>query len=345
MGQAGRHNGRKRSPLAFAFSPRLADDVFSDVHLAKLRVLCDVIDAAPLERFDDKRARDVLARAEILVTGWGCPRIDLATLALAPRLRLVAHAAGSVKSLIGREVLDAGIVVVNAASANAIPVAEFTLAAILFANKDVLGFREAYRRNRVTTRWADMTGAPVGNLQKTVGIVGLSRIGRRVIELLRPFDLEIVAYDPCIGEQAAGELGIELAPLDEVIARADVLSLHAPALESTFGMIDARRLTLLRDGATLINTARGVLIDQPALQRELVSGRISAVIDVTVPEVLAADSPLYDLPNVLLTPHIAGALGRERLRLGGLVVDEVERFLNGTPLDHAVAVATLHLQA
>lgn len=140
-------------------------------------------------------------------------------------------------------------------------------------------------------------------------------------------------------------MGVRNLPLDDVIGRADVLSLHAPALESTRHMIDARRLALLRDGCTLINTARGSLIDQAALTRELVSGRISAVIDVTEPEVLPATSPLYNLPNVLLTPHIAGAVGRERERLGEMAVAEVERFVKGQPLAHQVAAATLHLQA
>ena len=101
----------------------------------------------------------------------------------------------------------------------------------------------------------------------------------------------------------------------------------------------------MRDGATLINTARGSLIDQPALEAELISGRLSAVLDVTTPDTLPATSPLYDLPNVLLTPHIAGALGGERERLGALVVAEIERFVRGQPLAHAIAPDTLHLQA
>jgi phosphoglycerate dehydrogenase-like enzyme len=101
-------------------------------------------------------------------------------------------------------------------------------------------------------------------------------------------------------------------------------------------MIDARRLRLMRDGATLINTARGRLVDHAALEAELVTGRINAVIDVTEPEILPRTSPLYDLPNVLLTPHIAGALGIERERLGALIVVELERYVRGEPLQHAI---------
>jgi phosphoglycerate dehydrogenase-like enzyme len=166
-----------------------------------------------------------------------------------------------------------------------------------------------------------------------------------VIELLRPFDLNVLVHDPYLSGSDAATLGVINLPLDEVIRQTDVLSLHAPALDSTRHMIDARRLAMLRDGGTLINTARGSLIDQEALTRELVSGRISAVIDVTDPEVLPSTSLLYDLPNVFLTPHIAGAVGRERERLGEMAVSEVERFLKGEPLVHQVAAATLHLQA
>ena len=134
------------------------------------------------------------------------------------------------------------------------------------------------------------------------------------------------------------EGGVEL---DALLAASDVVSLHAPSLPSTRHMLDARRLALLRDGATLINTARGALIDQDALVAELVSGRIDAVIDVTEPEVLPPDSPLYDLPNVVLTPHIAGALGVEVRRLGDSALDELERYARGEPFAHPVTRADL----
>jgi phosphoglycerate dehydrogenase-like enzyme len=101
-------------------------------------------------------------------------------------------------------------------------------------------------------------------------------------------------------------------------------------------MIGGRELALMRDGSTLINTARGALIDETALIAELNTGRISAILDVTEPEIPEADSPLFRLPNVFLTPHIAGAIGTERARLGNLVADEVERFIAGEPLHHRV---------
>jgi phosphoglycerate dehydrogenase-like enzyme len=129
--------------------------------------------------------------------------------------------------------------------------------------------------------------------------------------------------------------------LDELLAASDVVSLHAPALLETHHQIDARRLALLRDGATLINTARGWLVDGAALERELASGRIDAVLDTTDPEVLPADSPLYEFPNVFLTPHVAGAMGTETQRMAALALDEIERFARGEPLRHAIRAEDL----
>jgi phosphoglycerate dehydrogenase-like enzyme len=328
------HRPAARPNLAFAFLPERTRHVFSPAHLARLGEMCRVLDERPLERFDDARARSVLAQTEILVTGWGCANIDLSVLVGAPRLRLIAHAAGTVKTFIAPEVLQSDVKVTHAAAANALPVAEFTLAAILFSNKRVLEFRRLYAEGRPGR--IPLMDQPIGNLRKAVGIVGASRIGRRVIELLRPFDFDLLLYDPYVARAEADVLGVTLTGLDGLVATADIVSLHAPSLTATRHMIDARRLRLMRDGATLINTARGRLVDHAALEAELVTGRINAVIDVTEPEILPRTSPLYDLPNVLLTPHIAGALGIERERLGALIVVELERYVRGEPLQHAI---------
>lgn len=277
----------------------------------------------------------VLADAEVLITGWGCPMIDEPVLAAAPRLRAVVHAAGTVKGHVGAAVFDRHIAVSSAVSANAVPVAEYTIAMILLANKDVLAMSRRYRAER---RRLDLVVdyPDTGNLGRTVGIVGASRVGRRVLRLLAPFDLPVLLTDPFVTAAEAARLGAERVELDELFARSDVVSVHAPALPETRGMIGARQLAALANGATLINTSRGSLVDQEALVRELRTGRISAVLDVTDPEVPQPDSPLWELPNVLLTPHVAGALGNELGRLGACVVDELARFAAGEPLRHAV---------
>ncbi|MEV1048873.1 hydroxyacid dehydrogenase [Streptomyces sp. NPDC049916] len=293
---------------------------------------------------DDPLQRAELRDAEVLVTGWGCPRLGPAALTAMPRLRAVIHAAGSVKHHITKDVWDRGIAVSTAATANALPVAEYTVAAILLSNKRVLESARLYREERSRVNLlARFPG--VGNYRRTVGIVGASRIGRRVVELLRPYDLRVLLHDPYLTEDAAHALGAEPVGLDALVSRSDVVSIHAPELPSTRHLFDAPRLARMRDGATLINTARGSLIDTDALVKEVATGRLDAVLDHTDPEVLPPDSPLYDLPNVLLTPHIAGSQGNELHRLADAAADELERYADGLPFAHPVDPSTLHQQA
>ncbi|MGI5347706.1 hydroxyacid dehydrogenase [Streptomyces sp. CA-250714] len=292
----------------------------------------------------DPAVSGTLSRVEVLLTGWGCPPLTGRALARMPRLRAVIHAAGSVKHHLTAQAWERGLAVSTAAAANALPVAEFTLAAILFSGKRVLAGAHAYRIRRaqvdLLARFPD-----AGNYRRTVGVVGASLVGRRVLELLRGFDLDVLLHDPYVGAREARVLGAEAVALDELARRSDIVTLHAPELPSTHRMFDAARLSLLRDGATLVNTARGSLVDTEALTKELVAGRLHAVLDHTDPLVLPADSPLYDLPNVLLTPHLAGSLGRELGRLATSALDELDRYTRGEPFLHRVDPRTLAYSA
>ncbi len=321
-----------RRTIAFAMQPERTQYVFPPELLSKLDDIGRILDQEPMTRFDDDRGKRLLAEAEILVTGWGAPVFDAATLASAPRLQLLVHAAGTIKGLIDDCVFEAGMAVSHAAEANAQPVAEFTLAAIIFAGKQIIRLRDLYVADKGRMRTHLLQAQPIGNYRRTVGIVGASRIGRRVIELLRPFDYEVLLYDPLVGHDSARLLKVEKVDLDTLMAQSDIVSVHAPLLPQTRHMIDAQRLALMKNGATLINTARGALIDEAALIDRLKSGAIDAILDVTDPEVPEKNSPLYQLENVFLTPHIAGAIGLERMRLGATVVDEITRFVQGKPL-------------
>ncbi|MEU6779499.1 hydroxyacid dehydrogenase [Nonomuraea angiospora] len=320
-----------------AMEPRFKNDLFGPDELDRLTRLVDVDPGLVVSDFADVPE---LAAAEVLVTCWGCPPVDASVLRRAPGLRAVVHVAGTVKSLITDACWERGIAVSSGAATNALPVAEYTVAAILFAGKRVLGIRDLYRTQRRSLDWAAHFPS-LGNYRRTVGIIGASHIGRRVLDLLRPFDLELLINDPYLDETAAAALGARPVGLDELLAASDVVSVHAPALPETRHLLDARRLGLLSDGATLINTARGWLVDMEALTKELVSGRIDAVLDVTEPEILPADSPLYDLPNVLLTPHVAGSVGGELRRLGHSALDELERYTRGLPFAHPVRADTI----
>lgn len=335
-----------RPALLLSMGPGVADRLLDARHHTRLAALTrtnthlvahDLAEPTP-------EVAAALADAEVLLTCWGAPPLTERVLAAAPRLRAVVHAAGSVKHHITDACWQRGIAVTTAASVNALPVAEYTLATILFANKRVLHAAHRYRTLRAPHDWhREMSGA--GNYSRTVGIIGASRIGRRVIELLHPFDLRILLHDPYVDAAEAARLGTEPVPLDALCADSDIVTVHAPRLPATHHMLGARELALMPDGATLINTARGSLIDETALLPELLTGRLNAVLDVTDPELPPADSPLYDLPNVLLTPHIAGSLGGELHRMADRALDEVARFASGLPFTDPVHPGAQHHSA
>ncbi|MER6115013.1 hydroxyacid dehydrogenase [Streptomyces sp. NPDC001743] len=326
------HATDNRPRALLAMGPGIAGRLLAERHHARLAGLTrtdtrlvahDLADPTP-------EVAAALAEAEVLFTCWGATPLTAPVLAAAPRLRAVVHAAGSVKHHITDACWERGIAVTSAAGANALPVAEFTLAAILFAGKRVLLSADRYRTLRAGHDWlAELHGA--GNYRRTVGIVGASRIGRRVIELLRPFDLDVLLYDPYVGAEEAARLGVRLTTLDDLCASSSVVSVHAPQLPETHHLIGAAQLAAMPAGATLVNTARGSLVDEEALLPEVTSGRLHAVLDVTDPDLPPASSPLYDLPNVLLTPHIAGSLGDELHRMADHALDELERFASGRP--------------
>lgn len=320
-------------------------DLFTESDLDRLEEIGPLLRRKPLPDWSAPDAPALLGDAEVIVGHWGCPPLDASMLELAPRLRMYAHTAGTVKGTVTDAVWERDILVTSGAAANAEPVAEYTLAAILFANKDIFWSRESYREPDLSGR-PEPGGVPVGNWGKTIGIVGASLVGRRVIQLLRSFPaLSVAVYDPFLSHEEASALGVAKLDLDPLCASVDVLSVHAPALASTQGMIGPRQLAALRDGATVINTARGSLIDPDALTLEVASGRLSAVLDVTEPEPLPQDSPLLRLPNVFLTPHQAGSMGTELQRMVELMLEEVHRFAAGEPPLHPITQDQLEILA
>ncbi len=327
-----------RPRAVFALSPWARDGAFPPDVMSRLTALVDVDPGLALTSFD----HPALGPAEILISGWGCPRVDAAVLDAAPRLRACVHAAGSVKNHLDPVVFDRGLAVSSAADANAVPVAEYTVAALVLGAKQVFTRARNYSDNPAVRRPSTMD---TGLLGCTVGVVGASRIGRLVLSRLRAFEVTPLLHDPHVTPDDARRLGADLVDLDTLCRRSDLLTVHAPALPETRHLIDADRLALLRDGAVLINTARGSLIDTAALTRECATGRISAVLDVTDPEPLPIGHPLLDLPNVFVTPHLAGAQGRELRRLGEFATDEIGRLLRGEPLRGDVQAHQLALYA
>lgn len=317
-----------RPNAALAMSADVAERVFAPDIRERLARSVELVPGLLTGSLAGAEARAVLAEAEILVTGWNCPPVTAEVLAHAPRLRALVHAAGSVKPVVTDALWDRGVVVSSAADANAGPVVAYTLAAITFAAKGALPTAAGYAAG--WPPFTERTGADA----RTIGIIGASRIGRGVIAALRASDAgwRVLLSDPYVTREEAAGLGVELVDLSELCRRSSIVSVHAPQLPETRGMVSEEMLKLIPDGGTLINTARGALIDTEALARECGAGRLDAFLDVTDPEPLPAGHPLLTLPNVLVTPHVAGAQGSEVRRLGEFAVGEVERFLAGAPL-------------
>ena len=331
-----------RPALVIAHHPSL--DLLDATALERIAEVADVLDLEPLGDWNDPRADPLLADAEVILGHWGCAPIDASVIDRAPKLGLFAYAAGTVKQTVARDVFDRNIRVTSGADANAEPVAEFTLATILFANKDVFWQRDVRRtpRDPSQSEHRHAHDVPVGNYDKTIGVIGASLIGRRVIELLAAFPrLRVLLYDPFVSAAEATDMGVKKVDLDELCARVDILSIHAPDLPTTRHMIAAPQLAALRTGATVINTARGGLLDHDALLTEVASGRLSAVLDVTDPEPLPEEHPLWALPNVYITPHLAGSQGTELRRMIDHAVDEIDRWRTGRPARNAITADML----
>jgi phosphoglycerate dehydrogenase-like enzyme len=279
----------------------------------------------------------LLPPADACLTSWGVARLDADVIAAAPKLRAMAHMGSSVTRFVSDALWERGIQVTTAAPALARDVAVTTLGLMIVGMKRIWPLGEHVREGG----WRESAYWPSREIYgKTVGIVGASHVGRHVIDLLQPFGVSILLYDPFVSEEAAEDLGTTKADLDDLVRRADIISLHAPAKAATYHMLDARRLALMKDDALLINTARGTLVDEVALIAELRAGRFFAFLDVTDPEPPAAGSPLRRLENVVITPHSAGCI-ESCARMGEMAVEELRLFFAGEPALYQVTADML----
>lgn len=326
----------RRPRAALAMRPDAAAALLTPEALAALGEVCALTPPPVLDDFTTDRARSTLADVELLVTGWGCPLLDTDVLAAAPALRAVVHTAGSVRGHVTAACWERGIEVSSAAAANALPVAEYTVAMILLSGKRALERAREYRAERRRGNWLG-TPPDVGNYGRTVGILSASMIGRRVIELLRPYDLRVLLHDPYVSATEAAALGVRQVGIGELFALSDVVSVHTPLLKATRGLVGRELLASMRPDAVLINTSRGAVVDQDALTDVLRQDRIRAILDVTEPDELPDTHPLWECENALITPHLAGSQGNEWRRLTDLAVGEAARWAAGDGFAHPVS--------
>jgi phosphoglycerate dehydrogenase-like enzyme len=325
MLQAGGTTNRIRG--AYVCAQREFDLVYGQTQRRRIAATID-IEERPIP--GDSVAEDPaqLDGCEVILSTWGAPHLSEEVLDAAPKLRAVFYAAGSIKHIVSEAFWRRNIVITSAYAANAVPVAEFTIAQINMCLKNVW-------RSAAMTREARTFKSvePAGMFGTTVGIVSLGMIGRLVVEKLRRYDVNVIAYDPFISADHAAELGVELCSLEDVFTLSDVVSLHTPWLPETEGLVKGHHFASMKPNASFINTARGAIVaEQEMIDVLRQRPDLFAVLDVTHPEPPAPESPLYDMPNVVLTPHIAGSLAAECQRMAAFMVDELERFVAGKPL-------------
>ncbi|MEA4888662.1 MAG: hydroxyacid dehydrogenase [Clostridiaceae bacterium] len=314
--------------IALLMNADIRSNVISKRTMTKLEALGEI-------RLNESSGTDlaaikaVIQDADIAVTSWGNTSLTKEILDCAPDLKLVAHAAGSVKPIVSDELFARNIPLISSAVVLSRSVSETALgltisAAKNFYNLNTLIHQGGWQHDRKQIREL---------FEITVGVVGCGYAGSHYIDLLKNFDVDILAYDPFLDAEKIKSLGAEKAELDQILRESDIVSLHAPSIPSTNHIINADTLALMKEDAILINTARGSLIDETALYNHMKAGKLRyACLDVTDPEPPAEDNPLRTLPNCIMTPHLAGLANNGQGRIGVHVYEEIRRLLNHEPL-------------
>jgi phosphoglycerate dehydrogenase-like enzyme len=330
--------------IFIALVPELRQRIFPGEIAGELRALAEVESHDAASNLTGPQLAAILGDFDAVITGWGTPPFDDSVLAARGRLRIVAHSAGSIKHLFPPPLFEAGIAVTHAAAAIAPAVAEMCLTLTLALLRRVPQYIGAMKAGQ---SWEEALAIGYGTelASARVGVVGAGHTGRCFIKLLRGLEGDICVFDPYLSSKEAADLGARKVELDELLSTSQVVALHAPSTPKTRHMIGAKQLSMLKDGAIFINTARSWLVDEAALLEELRRRRIVAALDVFDQEPLAADSPFRSLPNVYLLPHVAGGSQQTAARQGRLIVDELRRFFGGEALKYPVRLDMLQTMA
>jgi phosphoglycerate dehydrogenase-like enzyme len=334
----------KAMGCCFNLNKEIKNRCFDAETLRKIGKLVEFKAEAPTE-LTREWLKGQASDCDIMITGWDSLPLDREILDAAPGLKLVLHSAGSIRGVETPEMWRRGIRITSAANMNGVPVAEFLLGQILMCFKDVFGFQHRFK-NQGRAAWEAVwknTFEVTGYYQSTVGIIGMGNVGKHLLKLLQAFELKKLVHSFYPFEKEALAAGAALVEIDEIMRASDAVVLLAPNIPEYRRMIDARRLALMKDGAFFLNSSRGALVDEAALIAELKSGRITACIDVTDPEPPVEGSPFYNLPNCILTPHIAGSIGRECHRLGNQVLNELRHHVENTPFDNEITEELLNM--
>ena len=288
---------------------------------------------------------DGFANTEFIFSSWGMPHFSEEEIKkVFPALKAVFYAAGTVQGF-AAEFLHCGVKVYSAWAANAIPVAEYTLAQILLSSKGFFALSSLQSKGEIVRAEKIKESYP-GNFDITVGIIGAGMIGRRVLALLNPFRIKALVYDAFLSAEEITSLGGEKADLEDIFQKCEVISNHLANKEQTKGILNGALFAQMKPYATFINTGRGAQVVEKDLAEVLrMRPDLTALLDVTYPEPPAPEHPFYILPNCFLTPHIAGSSGREVARMGEYMMDAYKRFVGGIPCAYEVSCEMLKTMA
>ena len=317
---------------------------FTDENVALAESLGEVVWNEKNAQLSESEIAESIGDADIYLTGWGSPRLSRAILDSAPNLRLLVHLCGTVVPVVSDEMWERGVRVISGNDFFAESVAEGTIGYILAALRDIPKYSSRLKDQKL---WKTSADTNCGLLGKTVGIVSYGAIAHHLVRMLAPFRVKIKIYDiKPIPESDKAKYNISEASLEEVLSTCDIVSVHTPLNDKTRHLIGKELLELLPEGSLFVNTSRGAVIDQTALEDELMKGRFRAVLDVYEKEPLPADNRLYDLDNVILMPHMGGPTVDLRRDITRALLLEASEFLkNGGPLPHEISRAAAEMMS
>ena len=312
------------------------DYVYAEENINRVASLCDI------EKDKVYTESEILADpapfkdVEYIFSTWSMPGGgEIKLVDYLPNLKAVFYAAGSVRYF-ANEYFEKNVKIFSAYAANAIPVAEFTVGQILLANKGYFQSSVLAKSGDYKTA-GEISHARVGNYGANIGIIGAGMIGRKVIELLKPYKLNILVYDVFMTEEQAEALGVKKCSLEEIFSTCHIVSNHLANVPATVGILKKEHFASMMPYATFINTGRGAQVDEDGMIEVLEERKdICALLDVTISEPPAEGSKFFTLENVFLSPHIAGSQGWEVRRMAELVIDEFENYLNGRPTPYEI---------
>lgn len=286
--------------------------------------------------FDEITER--IGDCDVYVTTWGSPRLDESILAAAPRLKLLTHLCGTVVPFVSDAMWGRGIRVLSGNRYFAESVAEGTLAYMLSALRDIPRYSRRLKEDRLWKTTGDYNRGLAG---KKIGIISYGAIAKNLVRILSVFRVELYVYDIVpLPEADVQKYGLHQATMEEIFGSCDIITVHTPLFDATRHLIGAPLLSRIRPGALLINTSRGAVIDQRALEAELADGRFRAVLDVYEEEPPKPGCPLYELSNVTMMPHMGGPTIDLRQVITRDLLQESARFLeNGGELPDEITRA------